>query len=391
MFLPDVLFIGIVLVWVFLWIHRRAAKKNHLRQLRAFLFALWGYHLVIAYVYYRYLMHQGGDSLRYWELRSLPLEQAAGWLAHWGLGTAFLQWVNYPFSQGFALGFLSGTVGYAMLSFVGFLLLAEWIADRFLPVPSARIGIAGMLLLFLPNAHFWTAGVGKEAFLWLGLILVLVGADAISHKWGYLVLGLLLSLMVRPIQGLVLCVSVFGVLPFHPALRQHRRYLVPLAAALILGIGVYRWIQGSLVYGFHLRWIGELLHWQQQYLASFGGTSSVPMSDYSLVEKLATVLFRPFIWEAAGFWTLAASLENTVLLLGMLGGGWAWFRTKGRLPVPVFYRISLVYGLLLSLLFAFTLTNLGILMRMKSIYSLLVLCFFYERIAYYWSNRTFST
>jgi hypothetical protein len=379
-----------ILALVSVWIHRRAMKKGHSRQFRLVLYALWVYHLGMAFFFHQYLLDQGGDSLRYWELSSIPVEEADSWMAYWGVGTAFVQWLNFPLSHILGLGYASATLVYAGLSFVGFLLLAEWMANRLHLIPSRPTAAVAFLVLFLPNLHFWTAGVGKEAFLWLGLILVLIGSESISRKWGYLVPGILLSLMVRPIQGLVLCVAVLGVLPFHPALRHQRRYLLPLALFLILGIGAYRWILGSLEYGFHFRWIVDLLHWQQQYLESFGGRSSLPMSDYSLVEKLGTVLFRPFLWEADGFWTLAASLENSLFLVGVLGGSWAWYRTKARLPVPVFYQISLVYGLLLSLLFSYSLNNLGIFMRMKSSYSFLMLCFFYERIVYFWSSRAFS-
>lgn len=61
----------------------------------------------------------------------------------------------------------------------------------------------------------------------------------------------------------------------------------------MVGIVAYRWVLGSLEYGFHFRWIGALLDWQHRYLDSFGGTSSVPMADYSLPEKFATVFSGP--------------------------------------------------------------------------------------------------
>lgn len=388
MTLKDSIFILLLVTLVFLWISRRSKDKGYSQKQGNFFYVLWVYHLGIGYLFYRYLLHYGGDSLRYWNLQSIAVGESESWMAHWGVGTAFVQWVNFPFSHWLGLDFLSGTVAYATLSFVGFLLLTEWMADRFRTENSGLLAVGGSALLFLPNVHFWTTGVGKEAFLWLGLILVLVGAERIRQKWWYLVLGLLLSLMVRPIQGLLLCVAALGVLPFHPELRDQCRRLLPLAAILIVGIGAYRWIQGSLQYGFHFRWIGELLSWQQQYLKSFGGNSSLPMSEYSLPEKLAAVFFRPYPWEAEGFWSVAASLENTLFFLVLSGGCWAWYQTKERFSVPVVYRISLVYGLLLSLLFAFSLNNLGIFMRMKSIYSLLFICFFYERMVFYWSPES---
>ncbi|MDN3690571.1 hypothetical protein [Cyclobacterium jeungdonense] len=383
MTLKDFIFILLLISLVFLWIGKRSKNKGYSQRQRNFLYALWVYHLGMGYLFYRYLLHHGGDSLRYWNLQSIPIGESESWMAHWGVGTAFIQWVNFPFSHWLGFHFLSGTMGYATLSFFGFVPLMEWMGRRLQPLDSSLVIMGGFLLVFLPNVHFWTAGVGKEAFLWLGLVLVMTGTQNFPEKWGYLLLGLFLSLMVRPIQGLILTLSVAGILPFHPKLRNYRRLLIPLAGSLIVGILAYRWIQGSLEYGFHFRWIGDLLDWQHRYLNSFGGNSSLPMADYSMVEKLAAVFFRPYPWEVKGFWSLAASLENSLFFLIVAIGGLALLLGKVKRSVPFFYRIAFVYGILLSLLFAFALNNLGVIMRMKSVYTVFISCYFYECMVRY--------
>ncbi|WP_162340660.1 hypothetical protein [Cyclobacterium salsum] len=378
----DFFFIFLLLSLVFRWIGIRSKNKHYTRRQRAFLYAMWVYHLGMGYLFYRYLLHHGGDSLRYWNLQSLPVSEAESWMAHWGVGTAFIQWVNFPFSHWLGLHFMTGTVGYATLSFFGFVPLLEWMGRRLQPLDASPVIIGGFLLVFLPNVHFWTAGVGKEAFLWLGLVLVMVGTQNFPAGWGYLLLGLVLSLMVRPIQGLILVISVAGILPFHPGLRNYRKWVIPLGAVLIVGILGYRWLLGSLEYGFHFRWIGELLDWQHRYLDSFGGNSRLPMDDYSFPEKLAAVFFRPYPWEAEGFWPLAASLENSLFFLLLVAGSLALLQRGMNRSIPFFYRIVFVYGILLSILFALALNNLGLIMRMKSIYTVFMSCFFYECIVH---------
>jgi hypothetical protein len=41
---------------------------------------------------------------------------------------------------------------------------------------------------------------------------------------------------------------------------------------------------------------------------------------------------------------------------------------KGKIKIPTFLWAGLIFGLMMALAFAFTLNNLGIIMRMKSTY-----------------------
>lgn len=92
------------------------------------------------------------------------------------------------------------------------------------------------------------------------------------------------------------------------------------------------------------------------------------MQRYNWIEKLITVVFRPFIWELKDFWSLAAGLENTFLVVIFCIAVYGLFYLKGRINIPLYLWIALIYGMLLSVLYSITLNNLGIIMRMKSIY-----------------------
>ncbi|WP_339904197.1 hypothetical protein [uncultured Cyclobacterium sp.] len=347
-----------------IWAHSQGFSSNQ----TAWLFGLWIYHLLIGLVFYRYILANGGDSYRYWAIDSGSPVTSKGWWDLIGTGTNFMYWFNYPFSQMAGLGYLSGTFLYASLSYFGFLLAFQLLnasSNKFRDKVFSQV-IA--LILFFPNVHFWTAGIGKEAFLWLGLLMVLAGIHFFSDKFLLIIAGLLLSLMVRPIQGLVLTISVLMVLPFHKTLLPYRKKIFPLAIFMILSIFAYRYIKGSLIYGFNLKWIGDILDWQNQFLASFGGKSSVDMQGYNWIEKLVTVFFRPFIWEASHFWSMAAGVENTFLVVIFCFAVYSLFYLKGRIKLPLYLWTALIYGMLLSVLYSITLNNLGIIMRMKSIY-----------------------
>ncbi len=336
-------------------------------------------------IFYGYLLHYGGDGIRYWKLSSLSSSSPGEWSSYRGTGTSFIQWFNYPFSQLAGLGFLSGNLLYAAISLIGFVGAFELIKGQFQENRGSWTGKYGLLILFLPNVHFWTAGVGKEALLFLGLVLVLLGVKGFPSRAWFIVPGLLLSLFVRPIQGLVLTIAVLAVLPFHSALKAYRKKLVSGAAALIFSIFAYRWIQGSLVYGFNFEWIGRIIDWQNAYLSSFEAGSSIPMWDYSPLEKFMAVWFRPYLWEVKGFWTFAAALENTFFFMAVIFGIWGMIKSKLQVRIPLFYLVVLIYAAIMSLIFMLALNNLGILMRMKSIFVIFMVSFFLSQ-----ANRSFT-
>lgn len=285
----EILFIGFLLMVTF-YVTKRWAESQNLSTVQTFwLFVLCAYHFGIGLVFYQYILSHGGDSYRYWAIGSVNPELTNGWWDYFGTSTYFMYWVNYPFSQIAGLGYLSGTILYASLSYFGFLLAFELLHTSYSKYSQWRFTQVIVLILFLPNVHFWTGGIGKEAFLWLGLVMVLSGIHHFSDKLILIIAGLLLSLMVRPIQGLVLTISVLMVLPFHKTLIPYRKKTFPLAIFMILSIFAYRYIKGSLIYGFNLEWIGEILDWQNQFLASFRGGSSVDMQGYNWIEKLVTV------------------------------------------------------------------------------------------------------
>jgi len=364
----DIAFIGFLLIVSFL-INKKWAKSHGFSRVQVkWLFALWVYHMAISLVFYRYIIIHGGDSWRYWNIPFIGEGSSNYWWNYFGTGTYFMYWINYPFSQLGGLGYLSGTLLYGSLSYFGFLLAFDIVNSTFTKPSEKYIQHIALLILFLPNLHFWTSGVGKESLLWLGLMLVLFGVQRFPNKFIFIAIGLLVSLMVRPIQGLVLTISVLMVLPIHKTLIPYRKKLIPVAVFLIFSIFAYRFIMGSLVYGFNLKWIGDILEWQNQYLASFGGASAINMNDYNWLEKISTILFRPFVWELKDFWTFAAGVENIINLAFSILGLWSLYQLKFQFKIPLYLWTVLAYGLLLSLLFSLTLNNLGIIMRMKSIY-----------------------
>jgi hypothetical protein len=112
---------------------------------------------------------------------------------------------------------------------------------------------------------------------------------------------------------------------------------------------------------------------QLAFLRGFGAGSELPMEDYTWPQKLWAVFFRPFWMDIKDFWDVAAVLENSISLLLwvvlLVGFLYSW-KNKLLLGFPPVFYAGLILAVLMMLVFALTLNNLGIMMRMKSTYTL---------------------
>lgn len=377
----DFVILAAVLGGVTLSNHRISKNRQFSRFFTWSLQGLWAYHLLFSWIFYRFVLTNGGDAIGYWELSADPSGSGETWLAHWGLGTFFVQWLNYLPVRILGLEFLTGHFLYAALSFIGFRELLGMLHSQQGEFREGWQEKVWVLLLFSPNLHFWTAGIGKEALLWLGLILVLKGLVNFPRYWLVMCAGILLTFLTRPFSSLILVAVLLLILPFQKFFQPYRKWALMTSALLLLSIGIYKWWQGYNQFGFSLTWIGEMFREQMGFLSAFKARSEVPMETYTLPERMWTVLFRP-LWENPGdLWQIAASLENSIAILMMLLGLAGLF-LKERRTIPAFLITGTVVWALMCLLFAFTLNNLGIMMRMKSIYMVifyLTACFLFFR------------
>lgn len=169
----DLLFTTLLLLLAVWYLYQKLNRAKLPGFYRRASWILFAYHLLFSLIFHHYILEYGGDSVGYWNINADDTQGAVTWMEHWGLGTFFVQWINYLPSRVMGLSYGSGNLLYACISFLGFLKLIQlgyqaWgkLADS----PWSRTWVG---LLFLPNIHFWTAGVGKEALLWVGLVYAL--------------------------------------------------------------------------------------------------------------------------------------------------------------------------------------------------------------------------
>ncbi|MCH6202093.1 hypothetical protein MMU07_21125 [Aquiflexum sp. LQ15W] len=349
------------------------------------------YHFLFAIVFHHYLLKNGGDAIRYWDLTADLSQKASTWGEYWGRGTFFLQWFNFLPSKVFGLGFLFGNVLYAFISFFGIREI-YLVAVKYWPVSSPKwIEMGWLGLFFLPNLHFWSAGVGKEAFLILGLGVAIRGFSDWPRHWILVIIGTLLSFWVRPVAGLALGLVVWA------AILLHKEISVPYKAGLSLLVLVAGIVAVQRIYvAMHLEEysfsaLRAFSAGQMSFLREFGAGSEVDMEGYSWGEKLWTVFFRPFWTDIRDFWDVASVMENSFALLlfigFVIGTVYSWF-TKKVNSVPYVFYLGIALTILMGIVFTLTLNNLGIMMRMKSTYMLL--CYLGAWRVFYSVNKSYN-
>jgi len=335
---------------------------------RLFIFLLL-YHLFFTMVFHQYLMVHGGDSRAYWEFTIVNYRPASQWMDYFEYGNFFMQWLNYFPAQQWGLPYFVGNLIYSLLGFLGFaellrLALAHW------GWKEGRIWEnSWVLALFLPGVHFWTAGIGKEAVLWIGTIWVLKGLMAPLTKGYWALLGLFLTLMTRPIHGALLLLIASAQLIIKPKV-QSSCYRWTLWSGLVLGatVAFVILLRQTHLSSLSMDAVLDFLSSQQQFLESLGAKSYIPMQEYGLAARIWTVLFRPLPWEAQGIWQWAAAIENMLLLISCTMAALLYSWNRPSLRLPHFLVTGLVLTGCVLLVYSYTLNNFGILVRMKSIF-----------------------
>ncbi|AWW32080.1 hypothetical protein DN752_19140 [Echinicola strongylocentroti] len=325
------------------------------------------YHLGFSYFFYRYVMAFGGDAIVYWNLNGpLANPDANGWWDYFGIGYPFMYWLNYIPSRYFGWDMLSGFFLYSMLSFIGF----RWL---FLKLTTDHQGMKPFLglpwpvyILYLPNLHFWTGGIGKEALCFFALVLIMKGIS--QQKWTGAFIGLVLIFMVRTYFAWLVLISFGGAaLLFGPSKKYRLWWGISCSLLALAAFPALLWYVG--MEHFSLAAIQQIIQQQFSMLSGKGVGSSVDMADYSFLMRLFTFWFRPLFWDAHNITSFLASIENLILMVGIttmiIKSQWRNWQS-----LPLFLKFGLLLFFASSLVYMNILSNLGIMMRMKSLFML---------------------
>lgn len=336
---------------------------------------LWFYHLFFGIIFWVYIQYgPGGDAYGYWAHSSeINFNEAWGGFLVRGPGTYAMFLINF-FPAKF-LSFFGLSIVYTLLGYIGITFFYVLFSDNI----SYNTKIGGYyvfpLILFLPNLHFWSGGVGKDTLLFLSIALFVYGMQYPLKNVGKLALALGLSYLIRPHITIFLITSFGLAFVLDGKLKLYQKILffgLCLAGFLALFDNIMAYLK---LESLDTESVTEFADTRVSNLSRSSTGSSVDISSYPLPLKIFTFLYRPLFFDINGVMAIVASFENLLLLVL----SWKFLKLN---PIKVFRKGNYMVKALCIFLtigavsFSLILSNLGIMLRQKNMFipALLFIC-----------------
>lgn len=357
-------------------------SKSHKWFSKKLMNSLYFYHLFFFLVYYTYATFNRSDSKLYFDRP----QWGNSWGEYFGTSTTFIDFMSWPFINILGFSYEMMMVLFAWFGYIGFVYGYLFFREN-IPVKIKVFKVDFLILvLFLPNMHFWTASLGKGAPIFMSLMMFAYAIKDPKSRWVTLVLGSLITYYIRPHVFLFVAAgAVLGFMTGKEKISLWKKILIYigmigslfLVQDTILGVAG---LDGSedLVQGFE-----DFSDARAGSLAESG--SGVDMANYSLPLKLFTFWFRPLFIDAPGILGLIVSMENLIyliLFIKILKKDFISFLKKS----PISVKMSIILFLLASIAMSFVMSNLGIIMRQKS----MVMYFLFFVIYYYLAQKKYD-
>jgi len=356
-------------------------QKKHDFFNRRLLNQLFYYHMFFGAVYYVYASFHPSDSHKYF---IWPQNINKSWLDFFGTETTFVNFISYPFINGFGFSYEMMMILYTWLGFLGFVYAYLFFKENIpLEIKVFKHIDLLSLILFLPNMHFWTASMGKGAIMFLGLMLFAYSIKNPKSRIFGLLIGSLLVFYIRPHIFLLLTVGgLGGFLLGKDSISWKKKGFIGLS--IIAGLFL---VHEQILAVVHLNNSKDLLGDFIKFTTARSNDldnagSGVNMTGYSLPEKFFTFWFRPLFFDAPGILGIIISAENLIYLLLSLKIIKLDF-LKFLKDAPINVRMSLLLFLITSFAMTFVMSNLGIIIRQKS----MVMYFLFFVIYYYLAHE----
>ena len=320
------------------------------------------YHLLFALIYYIYIQSAASDSVAYY---NRTLETYYSWQEAYGTGTTFIDFLTYPFIHFLGFSYEMMMVLFACFGYWGFVCFYIVFRENIKFKHTLKGIDLVTLFLFLPNMHYWTASLGKGSIIFLGLGLTMYGLSRLKRRKLAMMMGLLIVYHVRPHIFFVMALAILtGLVTSREKIPLFQKLLLlaGVSAAIVMlydDVMAFASIDSDNIF----ESFDELASHRSEELAKAG--SGIDVSGYPLPLKLFTFWFRPLFFDAPGPIGIIVSFENLLYLLLTAKLFHLQFLTFFRASM-VMVKSGMVAFLATSLALSGTLSNLGIIIRQKS-------------------------
>ncbi|TKK65025.1 hypothetical protein FC093_21210 [Ilyomonas limi] len=323
---------------------------------------LFWYHVFFALVYYVTVMNSRSDSVSYFER---PQYAYSSWWEAFQTGTLFIEFVGYPFINFFHFSYEMMMLLFSWMGFWGFVYFYIFFKENVKYKHYYEGYDLIMLFMFLPNMHYWTASLGKGSIIFFGMGMATYGLSKLKGRKLALIAGLAIVYYVRPHIFLFMGIAILvGLFTGKQDVPKYQKWLVLIGAAVAL----------TLMYNTIISFVGldsdNLVGSFDQFSSTrayelSSANSGIDISNYPLIFKLFTFWYRPLFIDSPGFTGIVVSIENVFYLLLSYKlwekGFLKFFKVSSSLV-----KMSAVLFIGTSLALGETLSNMGIIVRQKS-------------------------
>lgn len=340
----SVLFILIYFIVVYLFI------RNYNDTFGKTIFAgIAVVHLLVTFFYFWYSLNNPADATAYYSDASKDVM----WIEYWRAGYSFIVALLYPFAKW--LGF-SYFLSYLPFSIAG--LYAYHLLFSYLRAIMPNVNTKWYLLLWMPQLHFFTCAIGKDAIIFLGISLVSISLIP-KIRWSYLIAGIILTGLVR---FHILAFIVVGLAVYFVVFSKWKLWAkAALIISLIVGFVLFLPVFNEFVS------IGEqesyIDYAERRMTYNMNSGSSIDISDQNIIVKFFSFIGRPFFFDANSILMLEASFENIFWIIMFLTVLLSLYFKRN---LNRFVLLFVIVFIVLLIPNAFIMTNLGIVMRQKT-------------------------
>ncbi|WP_226389038.1 hypothetical protein [Penaeicola halotolerans] len=349
--------------------YRLSAKASrHLDYLLA-------YHILFSLIFTYYILTFGGDSTGYWRLNLQQVYVSNPSLfAYYGVSTKFPLFLNYIPSKLLGLDYITGNLLYSFLGFIGIRFLYLMYA-RYYPQDIKVYGIRLFPWLFyLPNIHFWSAGVGKDTLCFWGIAWFAYAMQNYKRNLPQLIIAFLFVYHARPHMGFILLGAAAIAVLIGSEVGTGSKFMLIVLSAFIFFLISDQVLIFLQIEDFSFESLEDLSRSQQAFLNRASVGSGIDISGYPLPIKILTYLYRPLFIDAHNIVALISSVENFIYLL-LTFKLFRNFSIQSFKDAPLFLKVGLITFVPVTVAFANSLSNLGITMRMKNMTMIYLLLF----------------
>jgi hypothetical protein len=323
---------------------------------------LYWYHVLFALIYYIYVQSSASDSVAYF---NRALTNYESWMDAYGTGTPFIDFMAYPFVTILGCSYEMVMFLFAWMGYWGFVFFYIVFRENTRHKHTLKGIDLVTLIIFLPNMHYWTASLGKGSIIFLGMGMAMYGLSRLKSRKLHLLIGLLIVYHVRPHVFFIMALGILaGLVTAREKVPLYQKLIVMAGVALAV-VYLYDDVMAfaNLDSENLFQSFDDLSSHRSVELAKAG--SGIDISGYPLPLKLFTFWFRPLFIDAPGPIGLIVSFEN-LFYLWLASSAFSVSFIKFMSKSSALVKTSAVAFLATSVALSGTLSNLGIIIRQKS-------------------------